>query len=130
MRLERNSFECDVIATYLFQFHKGAIRTLLSNLSENVTLNFNSIKVRLEQSIADHSFEGYSRFQFHKGAIRTFGAVIQSRKNDKFQFHKGAIRTELSCSLQHHNGDFNSIKVRLEPGTREDTTAAMPISIP
>ena len=108
MRLERNSFECDVIATYLFQFHKGAIRTLLSNLSENVTLNFNSIKVRLEQSIADHSFEGYSRFQFHKGAIRT----------------------DVISGVKTANQYFNSIKVRLELRIGATLRSDSEISIP
>ena len=54
-------------------------------------LYFNSIKVRLELS-AVTSFKGKSLFQFHKGTIRTLGIV----------------------SLSIVQGDFNSIKVRLE----------------
>ena len=32
----------------IFQFHKGAIRTRLSDMRLSQSLNFNSIKVRLE----------------------------------------------------------------------------------
>ena len=75
-----------------FQFHKGAIRTLVDRTpctldsyfnSIKVRLehgklvilhlvigNFNSIKVRLEQDLGQKENVA-TRFQFHKGAIRT-----------------------------------------------------------
>ena len=53
-----------------FQFHKGAIRTSRGNLPDFAFLHFNSIKVRLEQSVAEHQ-PNLTVFQFHKGAIRT-----------------------------------------------------------
>ena len=75
-----------------FQFHKGAIRTHFScshsanfryfnsikvRLEQTMLMplnptskNFNSIKVRLEQSAAG-SADNAAAFQFHKGAIRT-----------------------------------------------------------
>ena len=60
-------------------------------MGNGCNLDFNSIKVRLEQHTA-----------------RTLGTVEQ------FQFHKGTIRT----ALGHYDGEkvenFNSIKVRLE----------------
>ena len=55
-------------------------------------LNFNSIKVRLERK-----------------SIRV--SIAQQR----FQFHKGAIRTISILYIGRSKGDFNSIKVRLEP---------------
>ena len=38
----------DTLANILFQFHKGAIRTLLRSLLVLPLTDFNSIKVRLE----------------------------------------------------------------------------------
>ena len=77
-------------------------------------INFNSIKVRLEQA-ADLSLARFSRyfnsikvrleqifpeaspyahlFQFHKGAIRTWETKSGNDALCQFQFHKGAIRT-------------------------------------
>ena len=54
---------------------------------------FNSIKVRLEQSIGILNTVASLGFQFHKGAIRTLEEVTKYMQ------------------LRH----FNSIKVRLEP---------------
>ena len=80
-----------------FQFHKGAIRTLLSTQKFLSKTYFNSIKVRLEllspmierSRVADFNsikvrLELFSRsgmptqhlFQFHKGAIRTHSKVM------------------------------------------------------
>ena len=97
-----------------FQFHKGAIRTQQSLQSQQSTLNFNSIKVRLERKVPTHyhivmmNFNSikvrlelssqldqinFNSFQFHKGAIRTEEAGLNPNLMMKFQFHKGAIRT-------------------------------------
>ena len=54
-------------------------------------LNFNSIKVRLEQ-LALANLRDLNKFQFHKGTIRT---------------HRGEVSLVGEV-------DFNSIKVRLE----------------
>ncbi len=54
-------------------------------------MNFNSIKVRLEQS-----------------------AVFPEVERNGFQFHKGTIRTVSSKYYGSQKRDFNSIKVRLE----------------
>ena len=53
-----------------FQFHKGAIRTVLGYLLLVLMLYFNSIKVRLELA-PQRAFHSNYLFQFHKGAIRT-----------------------------------------------------------
>ena len=76
--------------------------------------NFNSIKVRLEQTtvltpVVISSFQFHKgtirtavnrlmydnvfRFQFHKGTIRTARATDQFSSESLFQFHKGTIRT-------------------------------------
>ena len=60
-------------------------------------LNFNSIKVRLEQI-----------------SVNAANALLL------FQFHKGAIRTNLASELHAAHKDFNSIKVRLEPAVLSD----------
>ena len=81
------------LASTVFQFHKGTIRTRLPTVSSRSTLNFNSIKVQLERQQLHfrrqdrrnfnsikvqlepanvyHSFLSYYEFQFHKGTIRT-----------------------------------------------------------
>ena len=53
-----------------FQFHKGAIRTYVHVAEHTEDVNFNSIKVRLEQNEEEAWFD-LRLFQFHKGAIRT-----------------------------------------------------------
>ena len=76
-------------------------------------LDFNSIKVRLEQLLVKFTDSTF-KFQFHKGAIRTFVTLWELSNNPLFQFHKGAIRTVcLLLQLILHT-NFNSIKVRLE----------------
>ena len=54
----------------LFQFHKGTIRTPDRYELANPSVNFNSIKVRLERGGAPRKPFRF-QFQFHKGTIRT-----------------------------------------------------------
>ena len=70
MRLERKYAESNEYYEESFQFHKGAIRTFTSKMAKPHFRNFNSIKVRLEQS-TEQLVDYLRRFQFHKGAIRT-----------------------------------------------------------
>ena len=70
VRLEPLKLICSRLI-WIFQFHKGAIRTI------------NSLVVK------DYPI----KFQFHKGAIRTLGSPDDLRRDVLFQFHKGAIRT-------------------------------------
>ena len=83
----------------LFQFHKGTIRTLLLRNGRRLHLDFNSIKVRLEQG------------------LRPERRIIPA-----FQFHKGTIRTECFCATSNCGGHFNSIKVRLEQAASSGCT--------
>ena len=55
---------------YLFQFHKGTIRTKSLTVPLVPLLNFNSIKVRLELKVVIYACT-LALFQFHKGTIRT-----------------------------------------------------------
>ena len=120
----------------IFQFHKGTIRTDKENQEFQTRLNFNSIKVQLEQRL-NYALFHISVFQFHKGTIRTQGLMIyrhhvyhfnsikvQLEPNNRttcyarlalFQFHKGTIRTQNNHEkISIQNTDFNSIKVQLE----------------
>ena len=90
VRLERSG---DIVryCKQEFQFHKGAIRTLMNLRRRVKDTHFNSIKVRLERPQGVRK-GGLNKFQFHKGAIRTLGGFV-------------------NCNLFIN---FNSIKVRLE----------------
>ena len=70
--------------------------------------NFNSIKVRLEL---------VSNFK-------------TARTITRFQFHKGAIRTDYPIPELDSIGNFNSIKVRLEPSLIVLSALISVISIP
>ena len=81
-----------VVILHIFQFHKGAIRTVDSPLTCNCFIDFNSIKVRLELG---SSLEAI-RWQEHFNSIK--------------------VRLErlfwVACRMLVEH--FNSIKVRLE----------------
>ena len=51
-------------------------------------------------------------------------------KQMAFQFHKGTIRTGVLGGVDGVLGDFNSIKVRLEPCTVSPVLVRLKISIP
>ena len=69
------------------------MKRYVTTLSVN---NFNSIKVRLEQTFYISDKLTLSLFQFHKGAIRTDVSARNLFTAKIFQFHKGAIRTQYS----------------------------------
>ena len=82
---------------FLFQFHKGAIRTCsFITFSTIIYKNFNSIKVRLEPL----------------AVLRSMLAITN--------FNSIKVRLELRYKGIHYNADtyFNSIKVRLEPSKK------------
>ena len=83
----------------LFQFHKGTIRTVPDGLIRIDYFRFNSIKVRLEQTIPPSSKFGATMFQFHKGTIRTSKRETRDTPPLMFQFHKGTIRTPLFAEI-------------------------------
>ena len=70
------------------------------------------------------------KFQFHKGTIRTERLDIFLVLEVKFQFHKGTIRTLDATQDQVEDGDFNSIKVRLELSVSFTENGYRVISIP
>ena len=79
------------------------------------SLNFNSIKVRLEHNLRKTLYSHSPAFQFHKGAIRTF--LSAQTELCQLNFNSIKVRLELRWVITF-TGDwlyFNSIKVRLEP---------------
>ena len=102
------------VVVVLFQFHKGAIRTIYDTFAEAFQGNFNSIKVRLEQVSEDcmkvlqlhfnsikvrleHDLFGYTKINtVYFNSIKVRLELVNLQQNydfNKFQFHKGAIRT-------------------------------------
>ena len=77
---------------FLFQFHKGTIKT---HKAKVLTCNV-------------------VQFQFHKGTIRTISTLPWIPATCTFQFHKGTIRTIRQMENRKQQTNFNSIKVRLE----------------
>ena len=57
---------------FVFQFHKGTIRTCGSSVMSRLQSYFNSIKVQLELPALIGSSACKFLFQFHKGTIRTW----------------------------------------------------------
>ena len=74
-----------VLATMIFQFHKGTIKT--DYLSVNTSLN--------------------NAFQFHKGTIKTEYGPTTLRPHYQFQFHKGTIKT----AVDEVHGQLNGISI-------------------
>ena len=99
---------------FLFQFHKGTIRTFIGCFILQNLAHFNSIKVRLEHNYDDIN-EMVVKFQFHKGTIRT---ILTEMAIISVLMHFNSIKVRLE--LEWTNKDvkdfihFNSIKVRLE----------------
>ena len=91
VRLEQIASSVDSI-NVAFQFHKGTIKTYMQKEGDGAKVNFNSIKVRLKQSIVHDNNKFILEFQFHKGTIKT---VLFLRNIE---------------TISH----FNSIKVRLK----------------
>ena len=121
-------FYRDAVA-FLFQFHKGTIRTFKSVCFIKMFSDFNSIKVRLER-VSERTKRPLAWFQFHKGTIRTWSGYSLIMCRSIFQFHKGTIRTWWHVSKRFYRNYFNSIKVRLEPFKRFRKVLTSLISIP
>ena len=71
VRLELCTLADTEVSFYLFQFHKGTIRTETEYNRQRELMHFNSIKVRLELQ-ERYQKSTVNGFQFHKGTIRTF----------------------------------------------------------
>ena len=101
VRLEQIASSVDSI-NVAFQFHKGTIKTYMQKEGDGAKVNFNSIKVRLKQSIVHDNNKFILEFQFHKGTIKT-----------------------LVCApaILYSFAYFNSIKVRLKHSCYNPTIA-------
>ena len=66
----RPGHNIDFFVSTTFQFHKGSIKTPISDFMFAILLRFNSIKVRLRHYDADTE-RSQILFQFHKGSIKT-----------------------------------------------------------
>ena len=124
------------LASTVFQFHKGTIRTRLPTVSSRSTLNFNSIKVQLERQQLHFRRQDRRNFNSIKVQLEPFteksAGGLQSNFNSikvqlepwsaqrpslgsRFQFHKGTIRTLstffafFGCDLfQFHKGTIRT----------------------
>ena len=87
-------------SAFLFQFHKGTIRTpyFQVHLNEHYQFQFHKGTIRTALSVL-MSIQ-ILEFQFHKGTIRTTELKYLPRKLQVFQFHKGTIRTRISRSYK------------------------------
>ena len=97
-----------------FQFHKGTIRTSEKAYTLKTDPDFNSIKVRLEQSYSIGTEEDFN-FNSIKVRLEHFIGSSYIYEAPTFQFHKGTIRTLIERRQLEIKTHFNSIKVRLEP---------------
>ena len=59
---------------------------------------FNSIKVRLEQSIPYQSYHSYQHFNSIKVRLEQANCVCIPTESNSFQFHKGTIRTFITLT--------------------------------
>ena len=78
-------------------------------------VNFNSIKVRLEQVKGVPPFAINHYFNSIKVRLELLLRLCTIGWSWLFQFHKGAIRTSITLIPSISLPNFNSIKVRLEP---------------
>ena len=100
----------------IFQFHKGTIRTV-TELGETLDFvrNFNSIKVRLEHRNLFPLLQSFCHFNSIKVRLEHTRAA-NTILNPIFQFHKGTIRTYtrfvntlLSPLFQFHKGTIRTL---------------------
>ena len=85
-------------------------------MSKDSNINFNSIKVRLEQTTLQDDEHNLNDFNSIKVRLERIFSSSLFLIHLSFQFHKGAIRTDRQRGRVRKVEDFNSIKVRLEPG--------------
>ena len=84
-------------AFLIFQFHKGTIRTIGPLRFWWLVSDFNSIKVRLEQTKVLIALAAIANFNSIKVRLELLGPACEVAMNI-FQFHKGTIRTKHSSS--------------------------------
>ena len=108
VRLERRSSVCCRLYRLRFQFHKGAIRTGFRCPGLVECLDFNSIKVRLEQFAVEAYHISSGNFNSIKVRLELLLPLGPSPTMTVFQFHKGAIRTD-GCTKTDCEEAFISI---------------------
>ena len=98
VRLEQIASSVDSI-NVAFQFHKGTIKTYMQKEGDGAKVNFNSIKVRLKQSIVHDNNKFILEFQFHKGTIKT---ILQMHilRQDFLHFNSIKVRLKQYCSWE------------------------------
>ena len=96
VRLEQIASSVDSI-NVAFQFHKGTIKTYMQKEGDGAKVNFNSIKVRLKQSIVHDNNKFILEFQFQKGTIKT---ILQKHilRQDFLHFNSIKVRLKQYCS--------------------------------
>ena len=77
---------------FVFQFHKGTIRTYHGTHGSCRNSHFNSIKVQLEHKFPQRSFHSILYFNSIKVQLEHIDVQIDTLVS-VFQFHKGTIRT-------------------------------------
>ena len=83
--------------TNAFQFHKGTIKTLLTNLLINFVFYFNSIKVQLKPQLV--LCDNHQQLYFNSIKVQLKRVALPlTRMTSRFQFHKGTIKTSDSRS--------------------------------
>ena len=95
---------------------KQSIQHLSSVLVE---YDFNSIKVRLKQQIRTYLLS-ITHFNSIKVRLK-LQKKADEYYNEEFQFHKGAIKTNINEATMSNYLHFNSIKVRLKLNINEAT---------
>ena len=110
MELKGHNARC---RAYIFQFHKGTIRTSKFEAKEIKDDKFQFHKGTIRTSRLFGHPSSPPSFQFHKGTIRTPYCMFLITSS-LFQFHKGTIRTVYLGLFGEKHFHFNSIKVQLE----------------
>ena len=123
VRLKLTGFIQLNVAVLIFQFHKGTIKTVAVADTQNSFGHFNSIKVRLKRSMLQYVFI-VLHFNSIKVRLKLNYNFPVFRKHI-FQFHKGTIKTSKYNKLTTAYVYFNSIKVRLKPGSGKPQSASI-----
>ncbi len=71
VRLKPRTFISNPQTTFSFQFHYGAIKTIIGKKLARRLNRFNSTMVRLKHGLPCQRLSRHARFQFHYGAIKT-----------------------------------------------------------
>ncbi len=116
VRLNRRAVPKDISPPSKFQFHKGTIKPDFNAGISGTYRDFNSIKVRLNLDDAEDEESTWINFNSIKVRLNRYAAYGFRGRVIRFQFHKGTIKPYYRRYTARRCADFNSIKVRLNPG--------------